>query len=172
MKGVKIPVSKNNTLFNNLAISDFESICVPSDELKATQTTTWLGKHVPYSLSKSSNLIGETISPYNKDPQKPIIDFVIKLEFLTEKSKLKIRTNFQDVERIVNERMAKFFQELSSRCRNNQTESFEYEDECIDDTEETDMSTQFLRMQKTKLVDLKQNLERYVNTLPVSGFTS
>ena len=110
LKGVNSRVSKNNTLFNNLAFFGFESICVPSDGLKATQTTTWLGKHVPYSLSISSNLIRETISLYNKDPQKLIIYFVIKLDFLTEKNKLKFRTNFQDVERVVNERMAKLFQ--------------------------------------------------------------
>ena len=29
------------------------------------------------------------------------------------------------------------------------------------------MSTQFFRMQKIQLIDLEQNLERYVNTLPV-----
>ena len=34
------------------------------------------------------------------------------------------------------------------------------------------MSTQFLRMQKNQLIDLKQNLEWYVNTLPVLGFNS
>ena len=33
-------------------------------------------------------------------------------------------------------------------------------------------ATQFLRMQKNQLIDLKQNLERYVNTLPVFGFNS
>ena len=172
LEGFNIPVSKDNTLFNNLAIFDFESICVPSDELKATQTTTWIGKHVPISVSISSNLIDEPIFLYNKDPQKLIIDFVIKLELLAEKSKLEMRTKFQDVERVVNERMSKIFQELNERCRNLPTENFEYEDECIEDTEETDMSTQFLRMQKNQLIDLKQNLERYVNTLPVFGFNS
>ena len=172
LEGFNIPVSKDNTLFNNLAIFDFESICVPSDELKATQTTTWIGKHVPISVSISSNLIDEPIFLYNKDPQKLIIDFVIKLELLAEKSKLKMRTKFQDVERVVNERMSKIFQELNERCQNLPTENFEYEDESIEDTEETDMSTQFLRMQKNQLIDLKQNLERYVNTLPVFGFNS
>ena len=83
-----------------------------------------------------------------------------------------MRTNFQDVERVVNERMSKIFQELNERCRNHLTENLEYEDECIKDAEETDMSTQFLRMQKNQLIDLKQNLERYVNTLPVFGFNS
>ena len=58
---------------------------------------------------------------------------------------------------------------MNERCRNYPTENFDYEDECI---EETDMSTQFLRMQKNQLIDLKQDLERYVNTLPVFGFNS
>ena len=61
LEGFNMPVSKDNTLFNNLAIFDFESICVPSDELKATQTTSWIGKHVPIFLSISSNLIEEPI---------------------------------------------------------------------------------------------------------------
>ena len=47
-----------------------------------------------------------------------------------------------------------------------------YEDECIEDSEEADMSTQFLRIQRNQLIDLKQHLERYVNTLPVFGFSS
>ena len=66
----------------------------------------------------------------------------------------------------------KIFQELKERCRNHSTENFKFEDDCIADTEETDMSTQFLRMQTNQLTDLKQNLERYVNTLPVFGFNS
>ena len=91
---------------------------------------------------------------------------------MAEKSKLERRTKFQDVEKVVNERMSKIFQELNEICRNLPTENFEDEDECIEDTEETDMSTQFLRMQKNQLNDLKQNLERYVHTLPVFGFNS
>ena len=170
-EGFNIPVSKDNTLFNNLANIDFESICVPSDELKATQTT-WIGKHVPISVSISSNLIDEPIFLSDKDPQKLIIDFVIKLELSCEKGKLEMRTKFQDNEKEVIERMSNNFQELNKGCQNHPTENFEYEDECIEDREETDMSNQFLRMQKNQLIDLKQNLERYVNTLPVFGFTS
>ena len=167
-EGFNIPASKDNTLFNNLAIFHFESICIPSDELKATQTTTWIGKHVPSSVSISSNLIEEPIILYNKDPQK-LIDFVIKLEFLAEKSELERKTKFHDLERKVSDRMSNIFQELNERCQIHPTESFEFEDECIEDTEETDMSTQFMRMQ---LIDLKKNLERYVNKLPVFGFNS
>ena len=56
-----LPVSEDNKLFNNLAIFDFESICVPTEELKETQTTTWIVKHVSISVSISSNLIDEHI---------------------------------------------------------------------------------------------------------------
>ena len=53
LEGFNIPVSKDNTLFNNLDIFNFDSICVSSDELKAIQTTTWIGKHVPIFVSIS-----------------------------------------------------------------------------------------------------------------------
>ena len=68
--------------------------------------------------------------------------------------------------------MSKTFQGLNEICRYHSTVNFEYEDVFIKDTEETDMSTQFLRMQKNQLIDLKQNLERFVITLPVFGFNS
>ena len=74
LEGFNVPVPKDSTLLNNQAIFNFESICVPSDELKATQTTIWIGKHVRVSVSTSSNLIDEPIFLYNKDPQKLIID--------------------------------------------------------------------------------------------------
>ena len=108
LEGFNLPVSDDIKLFKNLAIFDFESIYVPTEKLKETQTTTWIGKHVPISVSISSNLIEEPIFLYNKDPQNLIIDFVSKLELLAEKSKLEMRTNFQDIEVAVNERMKRF----------------------------------------------------------------
>ena len=172
LEGFNLPVSDDKKLFKNLAIFDFESSCVPTEELKETQTTTWIGKHVPISVSISSNLIDEPIFLYNKDPENLIIDFVSKLELLAEKSKLEMRTNFQDIEVAVNERMKKIFDQLNERGQNFSSNKFEYEDECIEDSEEADMSTQFLRIQKNQLIGLKQHLERYINTLPVFGFNS
>ena len=172
LEGFNLPVSENNKLFNNLAIFDFESICVPTEELKETQITTWIGKPVPILVSISSNLIDEPIFLYNKDPQNLIINFVSKLELLAEKSKLEMRTKFQDIEVVVNERMKKIFDQLNKRGKNYSSNKFEYEDECIADSEEADMSSKFLRIQKNQLIDLKQNLERYVNILPVFGFNS
>ena len=83
-----------------------------------------------------------------------------------------MRTKFQDIERAVNERMKKNFDQLNERGKNFLSNKFEYEDECIEDSEEADMSTQFLRIQKNQLIILKQNLERYINTSPVFGFNS
>ena len=40
LEGFNLPVFDDNKLFSNLAIFDFESICVPTEELKETQTTT------------------------------------------------------------------------------------------------------------------------------------
>ena len=172
LKGFSLPVSEDNKLFNNLAIFDFESICVPTEELKETQNTTWIGKHVPISVSISSNLIYEPIFLYNKDPQNLIIDFVSNLELLAQQSKLEMRKKFQDIEVAMNERMKNIFDQLNERGKNFSSNNFEYEDECIEDLEEADMSIQFLRIQKNQLIDLKQHLERYVNTLPVFGFNS
>ena len=56
-----IPNRNEQQLFKNLAIFDFESICVKEDSYKQTESTTWIGKHVPISVSISSNLIPEPI---------------------------------------------------------------------------------------------------------------
>ena len=83
-----------------------------------------------------------------------------------------MRKKLQNTEVAVNERMKKIFDQLSERGKNCLTNNFEYEDESIEDSEETDMSTQFLKFQNNQLIDLKQPLERYVNNLPVFGFNS
>ena len=38
LEGFSLPVSEDNNLFCNLAI------CIPTEELKETQTTNWIGK--------------------------------------------------------------------------------------------------------------------------------
>ena len=52
---------KEQKLSKNLAFFDFESICVKEDPYRQTETTTCIGKHVPISVSISSNLIPEPI---------------------------------------------------------------------------------------------------------------
>ena len=85
LDGFNIEYTKEQTLFKNVAIFDFESICVPSEELKPTETITWIGKHEPISVSISSNLLDKPIFLCDKGPQSLIIDFVANLELLAEK---------------------------------------------------------------------------------------
>ena len=80
LEGFNLPVSEDYKLFNNLAVFDFEPICVHLEKLKETQTTIWTAKYYPISVSKTSNLIDELNVLYNKDPQNLIIEFVSILE--------------------------------------------------------------------------------------------
>ena len=43
-----IQYTDDQKLFTNLAVFDFESICIPEEKFKNTETTTWIGKHGPY----------------------------------------------------------------------------------------------------------------------------
>ena len=53
LDSLNIPYREDQNLFINLAVSDFESICVKVETYKETETTKWIGKHVPISVSFS-----------------------------------------------------------------------------------------------------------------------
>ena len=72
-----------------MAIFDFESICIPSNELKDTNTTTRIGKLEPISVSIFSNLLGEPIFLSEKKPRELIV-FFVALEELTSRKAGKI----------------------------------------------------------------------------------
>ena len=48
-----IEYTDDQKLFNNLAVFDFDSICTLEEKFEITDTTTWIGKHVPISVSMS-----------------------------------------------------------------------------------------------------------------------
>ena len=62
-------------------------------------------------------------------------------------------------------------EELNER-KGHTTLAFDFEDECIEEEEEADVSTQVLQMQKNQRLDLQQHFELYINTLPEFGFNS
>ena len=68
--------------------------------------------------------------------------------------------------------MKKIFDQLNECGENYSSDKFEYEHECVEHSEEADMTTQFLRNLKNQFIDLKQHLERYAKTLPVLGLTA
>ena len=165
-----IPYRNEQKLFKNLAMFDFESICVREDSYKQTETTTWIGKHVPISVSISSNLIPEPIFLRNANPHHLISSFITSLEGLATQSKVQMKLNFIEVETAIEIKLCAILEQLNQR-RNRAERVSNFVDDCIVE-EEKDLSTQFLQMQKNQLIDLQEHFERYCNVLPVFGFNS
>ena len=111
-----------------MAIVDFESICVPNEELKDTNTNKWIGKHEPISVSISSNLIEEHVFLCNTDPKNLIVSFVEALEELANKSKTEMQTKFASIQEIINSRVKAVLEKLNER-KGHTTPAFEFEDE-------------------------------------------
>ena len=106
-----IAYPEDYTLFNNLAVFDFEAICVHSVDISNTATTSWIGTHVPVSISISSNLLKEPIFLCEKDPNHLIISFVAQLETLSAKNKADLRPKFLEVKAEIETRLS----DISSR---------------------------------------------------------
>ena len=165
-----IPYRNDQKLFKNLAIFDFESIFVKeANSYKQTETTTWIGKHVPISVSISSNLIPDPIFLCNANPHHLISSFVTALEGLATQSKAQMKLNFIEVETAIKMKLCAVLGQLKQR--RNRVSNFV--DDCIvEEEEEKDLSTQFLQMQKNQLIDLHEHFERYCNVSPVFGINS
>ena len=160
-------------MFKNLAVFDFKSICVKEETYKETETTKWIGKHVPISASISSNLIPEPIFICNSDPRHLVSSFVSALEGLATQSKAQLKLRFIEVETAIKIKLSSILQQLNQR-HSQRERVIDYDnDEYFNDTaEEKELSTQFLQMKKNHLIDLQEHFERYCNTLPVFGFDS
>ena len=141
-----IKYTSEQKLFKNLVIFDFESICVQEETFTDTNTTTWIGKHVPMSVSISSNLVEEPIFLCNSDPHHLVASFIGALESLASQSRAKMKNLFLDFESTQKSKLGSIFEKLTQR--HNQRESGRFDmsqDECDN---EICVSTQTLQMQK------------------------
>ena len=153
-------------LLQNLAIFDFESICVQEETFRDTITTTWIGKHVPISVSVSSNLVEEPIFLYNSDPHHLVASFIGALENLASQSKPKMKNLFLEIETTIKIKLGSILEKLTQRHNRRQQAALG------DCDNESCASTQFLQIQKNQIIDHQGSLERYCNVLPVFGFNS
>ena len=167
-----IQYTDDQKLFTNLAVFDFESICIPEEKLKNTETATWIGKHVPISVAISSNLISKPILLCNSNPRDLVEPLIDAVEGLVKQSKAQMKLKNLEKETAIKSKLTRTLESLNERrCRNQRV--FDFKDHCFeDDNEEKDASTQFLQMQKNQMVELQVHLERYCNVLPVFGFNS
>ena len=167
-----IPYRSEQKLFKNLEIFDFESICVKeANSYKQTETTTWIGKHVPISLSISSSLIPEPSFLCNANPHHPISSLNTALEGLATQSKSPMKLSFFQVETAIKIKLCAILEQLNQR-RNRAERVSNFVDVCIVEDEEEDFSTHFLQMQKNQIFDSQEHFERYCKVLPVFGFNS
>ena len=167
-----IQYTDDQKLFTTLAVFDFESICIPEEKFKNTETTTWIGKRVSISVSISSNLIAQPIFLCNCNPRDLVESFIDAVEGLATQGKAQTKLKILEVETAIKSKLTRTLESLNERrCRNQRV--FEMEDHCFeDDNEEKVASTQFLQMQKNQLIELQEHLERYCNVLPVFRFNS
>ena len=166
LNSFRIEYTNEQKLFKNLAIFDFESICVQEESFKDTDTTKWIGKHIPISVSISSNLVKEPFFLCNSDPHHLVTTFIGALENLALQSKARMKNLFFDIETTINIQLGSVLEKLTQRhIRRKQA----YLNDCDN---ETSTSTQFLQIQKKQLIDLQEHLERYCSVLPIFGFNS
>ena len=161
-----INYTSEQKLQKNLAIFDFESICVQEEAFRDTITTTWIGKHVPISVSISSNFVEEPFFLCSSDPHHLVASFIGVLENLASQSKEKMKNLFLDIETTVKIKLGSILQKFTRRYNRREQADL---DDCDN---ETCTSTQFLQIQKNQLFDHQESLERYCNVLPVFGFNS
>ena len=167
----KIPYKNEQKLFNNLAVFDFESICVKQDTYKQTETRTWIGKHVTISGQILSSLIPETIFLCNASPHHLISSSITALDGLATQSKAQMKLNFIEVETAIKRKLCAILEQLNQRSNRAERVS-NFVDDCIVEEEEIDFYTEFLQMQNNQIIDLQEHFERYCNVLPVFGFNS
>ena len=77
---------------------------------------------------------------------------------------------FREIETIIKNKLGNILEKLTQRHNRREHGRFGMNhDECDSNIS---ASTQFLQIQKNRIIDLQESLERYFNALPVSGFNS
>ena len=142
--GFGIIYEEDQNWLKNLAVFDFQSICVPSNELKGTKTTTCIGKLEPISVS-----ILEPIFLCNKGHKTLIVSFFEALEEIASKLKAEILQKLSSIENLIKTKVNSIFEKLNER-KNESTSIFEFQ---YIEEEESDLSTQFLQFQKNHFLN-------------------
>ena len=112
-----IEVAEGDTFFNNFAVFDFESFCVKNSKLVDTETTTWVGKQEPISVSITSNLLGEPIFSCNTGPHSLVSAFVNSVESKAEKNKPEMNLNFYDIATRIEEKLERVLSAINTKRR-------------------------------------------------------
>ena len=142
-----IKYTSEQKLFRILAIFDIESICVLEETFRDTNTTTWIGKHVPISVSISSNLVVEPIFLSNSDPHQLVSSFIGALENLAFQSRAEMKNLILDLKTTIKIELGSILEKLTKR--HNRRESARSDMSQDDCDNEISASTQFSEKKKS-----------------------
>ena len=127
----RIKYTSERKLFKNLSIFEFESICVQEETFRDTNTTTCIGKHVPISVSISSNFMEEPIFTCNCDPHHLVASFIGALENLAYQSKAKMKNLFRDIKTTRKIKPGSILEKLKQRHRRRESARLDMsQDDC------------------------------------------
>ena len=127
--------------------------------------------YIPYSFVKPNI---RTHFLFNSDLRHLVSSFSSTLEEgFARQSKAQMKLKFVEVETAIKIKLSSVLEELNERHSQGKRVIGSEDNEYFNDTsEEKELPTQFLQMQKNQLIDLKEHFEQYCNTLPVFGFNS
>ena len=148
-----IKYTSEQKLLKNLAIFDFESICVQEETFRDTNTTTWIGKHVPISVSISSNFVEEPVFLCNSDPHYLVASFMGALGIFAAYSKAKMKNLFLGIVTTVKIKLGIILEKLTQRhIQREHARFYISQDDCDN---EICASTQILQIQKINYLIFK-----------------
>ena len=109
---------------------NFESTCVQEESYDDTKTTTWIGKHVPISVSISSNLLEEPIFICNSDPHH-LVAFFGAFKYLVSQSKAEMKNLFLDIKTTIKIKLGRILEKLTQRHNRRESARFNMgQDDC------------------------------------------
>ena len=88
-----IKYTSDQKRFKKLTVFNFDSICVQKETFRDTNTPTWKRKHVPISVSISSNLVEGSIFFCNSNPHHLVAFFIGGLKSIASQTKTKKENN-------------------------------------------------------------------------------
>ena len=141
-----IKYTNEQKLLKNLEIFDFESICAQEETFRDPNTTTWIRKHVPISVSISSNPVEEPIFICNSDPHHLVASFLGALENIASQSKAKMKNVCPDIETTIKIKLGSILENFTQRHNRRESARFDMSQDDCDN--EICASTQFLQKQK------------------------
>ena len=121
-------------LFTNLALSDFESLCIEDNIFVDTNTNTRIGKHIPISLTISSYFINEPFFLCISDPHYLVASSIGAIEGPASQSESQMKMIFLYIETTIIIGLGGIQEKLNQRKRQERTiEANVIQDECEDE---------------------------------------